>query len=99
MRCQTFAVLLLVCCAAALSAQAKQVPRMSDGHPDFNGYWKGMRNTVPVGNIAKDLPGLKLPLTPAGGAGGEHNTTGTVAPQSPFLSRGSPRQHASRLPF
>src|SRR5471030_2143577 len=36
--------------------QAKPAPRLADGHPDFNGYWKGMRDTVPTGNIAKDLP-------------------------------------------
>ena len=42
---------------SVLLAQSRPIPRMTDGHPDFNGYWKGMRNTVPVGNIAKDLPG------------------------------------------
>ena len=34
-----------------------QVPKTADGHPDLNGYWKGTRDTKPVGNIAKDLPG------------------------------------------
>ena len=48
------------------SAKPKPAPRTADGHPDLSGYWKGTRDTVPVGNIAKDLPGLKLPLTPAG---------------------------------
>jgi hypothetical protein len=40
---------------------------MADGHPDFSGYWKGQRGMVPGGSIAK-MPGLKLPLTPAGEA-------------------------------
>jgi hypothetical protein len=48
------------------SANPKPTPRTVDGHPDLSGYWKGTRDTVPVGNISKDLPGLKLPLTPAG---------------------------------
>ena len=41
----------------------RPTPRMADGHPDFSGYWKGTRDTRPVGNIGKDLPGFKLPLT------------------------------------
>ena len=45
-----------------------QVPKTADGHPDLNGFWKGTRDTKPTGNIAKDLPGLKLPLTPEGEA-------------------------------
>ena len=44
------------------SAKPRPTPRMSDGHPDLSGYWKGTRDTVPGGNIAKDLPGLKLPF-------------------------------------
>ena len=47
---------------------AKSASRTADGHPDLSGYWKGTRDTKPGGNIAKDLPGLKLPLTPAGEA-------------------------------
>jgi len=77
----------------------KPVPRMADGKPDFNGYWKGMRNTVPVGNIAKDLPGLKLPLTPAGEAAWKHNTTVTIDPESLCIQGGIPRHNASGLPF
>src|SRR5215469_2161992 len=57
-------------------------PRTADGHPDLSGYWKGTRDTVPVGNIAKDLPGLKLPLTPAGEAALKHNLTATIDPES-----------------
>ena len=48
----------------------RPTPRMADGHPDFSGYWKGTRDTRPGGNIGKDLPGFKLPLTPAGEAAG-----------------------------
>ena len=43
------------------SAKSAAAPRMANGRPDFSGYWKGTRDTVPGGNIAKDLPGLKLP--------------------------------------
>jgi hypothetical protein len=50
-------------------------PRTADGHPDLSGFWKGSRATTPVGNIGKDLPGFKLPLTPAGQAALQHNLT------------------------
>src|SRR5262252_3095129 len=96
---QTLTAIALTCCVAAVSAQDKKVPRLADGHPDFNGYWKGMRNTVPVGNIAKDLPGLKLPLTPAGEAAWKHNTTATIDPESLCIPGGIPRHNASGLPF
>src|SRR5204863_3696681 len=108
----TFTAILIVCVAAVLSAQQTQpsrppaasaspkpVPRLADGHPDFNGYWKGMRDTVPVGNIAKDLPGLKLPLTPPGEAAWKHNTTATIDPESLCIPGGIPRHNASGLPF
>src|SRR5882672_535317 len=76
---------------ASLSAQEltapdvklnKPTPRMADGHPDLSGYWKGTRETVPGGNIGKDLPGFKLPLTPAGEAALRLFLTDTTAPES-----------------
>ena len=60
----------------------KHTPRMADGHPDFSGYWKGTRDTRPVGNIGKDLPGFKLPLTSAGEAALKHNLTATIDPDT-----------------
>jgi hypothetical protein len=78
---------------------SKPAPRTADGHPDFNGYWKGMRDTVPVGNIAKDLPGLKLPLTPEGEAAWKHNVTATIDPESLCIIGGIPRHNASGLAF
>jgi hypothetical protein len=48
----------------------------------LSGYWKGTRDTLPGGNIAKDLPGLKLPFTPAGEAALQHNLTATIDPES-----------------
>lgn len=66
---------------------------------DLNGFWKGTRDTVPGGNIAKDLPGLKLPLTPAGEAAWKHNTTATIDPESLCILGGIPRHNASGLPF
>ena len=73
----------------------KPAPRTADGHPDLSGYWKGTRETKPGGNIAKDLPGLKLPLTPAGEAAWKHNTTATIDPESLCIIGGIPRHNAS----
>jgi hypothetical protein len=76
-----------------------QVPKTADGHPDLNGFWKGTPDTKPVGNIAKDLPGLKLPLTPEGEAAWKHNTSATVDPEAICILGGIPRHNASGLPF
>jgi hypothetical protein len=81
------------------SVKAGPAPRTADGHPDLSGYWKGTRDTKPVGNIAKDLPGLKLPLTPAGEAALQHNLTATIDPESLCIIGGIPRHNASGLPF
>ena len=78
---------------------SRPVPRTGDGHPDLSGYWKGTRDTKPVGNIAKDLPGLKLPLTPAGEEAWKHNLTATIDPESLCIPGGIPRHNASALPF
>ena len=77
----------------------RPTPRMADGHPDFSGYWKGIRGMTPVGNIGKDLPGFKLPLTPAGEAALQHNLTATIDPESLCIIGGIPRHNASGLPF
>src|SRR5438270_7718805 len=74
-------------------------PRTADGHPDLSGFWKGSRATTPVGNIGKDLPGFKLPLTPAGRAALQHNLTKTIDPESLCIIGGIPRHNASGLPF
>lgn len=74
-------------------------PRTPDGRPDFSGYWKGSRRTKPVGNIGKDLPGFKLPLTAAGQAALKHNLTETVDPEALCIIGGIPRHSASALPF
>jgi hypothetical protein len=84
---------------ADTKSKSAPAPRMPDGHPDLSGYWKGTRDTVPVGNIAKDLPGLKLPLTPAGEAALKHNLTQTIDPESLCILGGIPRHNASGLPF
>lgn len=78
---------------------SKPAPRTSGGHPDLSGYWKGTRDTKPVGNIGKDLPGFKLPLTAAGEAALKHNITATVDPESLCIPGGIPRHNASGLPF
>jgi hypothetical protein len=78
---------------------SKPAPRTADGHPDLSGFWRGTRETKPVGNLGKDLPGLKLPFTPAGEAARIHNTTATIDPESLCILGGIPRHDASGLPF
>ena len=77
----------------------RPTPRTASGKPDFSGYWKGMKDTKPGGNIAKDLPGWKLPLTPAGEAALKRNLTATVDPEALCIIGGIPRHNASGLPF
>jgi hypothetical protein len=74
-------------------------PRTAEGHPDLSGFWKGSPATTPVGNIGKDLPGFKLPLTAAGDAALKHNLTATIDPESLCIIGGIPRHSASALPF
>ena len=81
------------------NASSAPAPRTADGHPDLSGYWIGSRATRPVGNIGKDLPGLKLPLTRAGEAALHANLTQVVDPESRCLIGGIPRHDASALPF
>jgi hypothetical protein len=80
-------------------APSQPAPRTSDGHPELTGFWKGNRATKPVGNIGKDLPGFKLPLTPVGEAALQHNLTATIDPESLCILGGIPRHNASGLPF
>jgi hypothetical protein len=77
----------------------RPTPRTASGKPDFSGYWKGMKDTKPGGNIGKDLPGWKLPLTPAGEAALKRNLTTTVDPEALCIIGGIPRHNASGLPF
>jgi hypothetical protein len=104
------ALAVLMLCSTRTSAQgvdelaradvksSKPAPRTADGHTDFNGYWKSIRGTI-TGNIGKDLPGMKLPLTPAGEAALQHNLTATIDPESLCIIGGTPRHNASGLPF
>src|ERR1700678_2629133 len=85
--------------AALASGQSASAPKTAEGHPDFNGFWKGTRDTKPGGNIAKDLPGLKLPFTPEGEAAWKHNVTATIDPESLCILGGIPRHNASGLPY
>ena len=80
-------------------ASTAPTPRTADGHPDFSGLWKGSKLTKPVGNIGKDLPEFKLPLTKAGEAALKDNLTQVVDPESRCLIGGIPRHDASGLPF
>jgi hypothetical protein len=75
-------------------------PRDAAGHPDLTGYWKPLKEKgKPGGNIGKDLPGFKLPLTPAGEAALQHNLTKTIDPEALCILGGIPRHDASGLPF
>lgn len=78
---------------------SQPAPRTARGKPDLSGYWQGSRDTRPIGNIGKDLPGFKLPLTPAGEAALHHNLTQTVDPEALCILGGIPRHSASALPF
>ena len=82
-----------------LTASSAPTPRTADGHPDFSGFWKGSRATRPVGNIGKDLPGFRLPLTAAGQAALHDNLTKVIDPESRCIIGGIPRHDASALPF
>ena len=105
--CSVVVVVVLALSSAVSRAQLsvpdfksnRPTPRMANGKPDFSGYWKGTTDTKPVGNIGKDLPGWKLPLTPAGEAALKHNLTATIDPESLCIIGGIPRHNASGLPF
>ncbi len=75
-------------------------PRDRQGHPDLTGYWKPLvEKGKPRGNIGKDLPGFKLPLTAAGEAALKQNLTRTIDPESLCILGGIPRHDASGIPF
>jgi hypothetical protein len=74
-------------------------PRMADGHPDLSGYWVASTKDKPVGNLGKDLPGYRLPFTPAGRAALQYNIGHTIDPESLCIVGGIPRHDASALPF
>jgi hypothetical protein len=74
-------------------------PRMADGHPDLSGYWVASTKDKPVGNLGKDLPGYRLPFTPAGRAALKYDLEHTIDPESLCIVGGIPRHDASALPF
>lgn len=75
-------------------------PRDPSGHPDLTGYWKPLREAgKPTGNIGKDQPGFRLPLSAAGEQALQHNLTQVVDPESRCIQGGVPRHDASAIPF
>ena len=79
---------------------AQPTPRHPNGKPDFTGYWKVLRGDgKPGGNIGRDLPGYKLPFSPAGQAALQYNLTKTVDPEATCQLGGIPRHNGSGLPF
>jgi hypothetical protein len=69
-------------------------PKTADGHPDLTGFWRDDGKANPHGNIGKDLPGYKLPFTPAGEIAHKYNVEHTVDPESRCLPGGIPREDA-----
>jgi hypothetical protein len=67
-------------------------PKNADGHPDLSGFWRDDGNAHPHGNLGKDLPGYKLPFTPAGEAAHSYNVEHTIDPESRCLPGGLPRE-------
>ena len=76
-------------------------PRTAQGRPDLSGYWipSDASKDRPVGNLGKDLPGYKLPLTAAGIAAHRYNVEHTVDPSALCIVAGLPRQDTNGLPF
>jgi len=75
------------------------VPRAASGHPDLSGYWRDDGNANPHGNLGKDLPGFKLPFTPAGEAAHKYNVEHTIDPESLCLPGGLPREDVGDMGF
>jgi hypothetical protein len=98
MRTNFVLVTALLLSPAGLFAQSKTSPRTTANHPDLTGYWQGMREKFNW-NIAKDLPGMKPPFTPAGEAALKHNQTATIDPESLCILGGTPRHNVSNMPF
>jgi hypothetical protein len=74
-------------------------PRGADGHPDLTGYWRDDGHANPHGNLGKDLPGFKLPFTPAGEAAHKYNVEHTVDPESLCIQGGLPREDVGDMGF
>jgi hypothetical protein len=82
------------------AGRSAPAPRLPDGHPDFSGYWKGIKEkNKPTGNIGRDEPDFKLPFTPEGEKAQQYNRTKTVDPEALCILGGAPRHDASGLPF
>ncbi len=85
--------------APSAPAQSNPTPRTASGKPDLSGFWKNTIGQGPGGNIGKDLPNFKLPLTSAGQAALQHNLTATIDRESLCIIGGIPRHNASGLAF
>jgi len=75
-------------------------PRGLDGHPDFTGFWKGLRDPKkPGGNLGKDEPDFRLPFSALGLRALSHTQDHTVDPEAQCFPGGIPRHNGSGLPF
>ena len=86
-----------------LTAVGQQVREVRGRHrawrtviPTSAATGKARATRCPGGNIGKDLPGLKLPLTPAGEAALQHNLTATIDPESALHHRRHPAPQRQR---
>jgi hypothetical protein len=85
--------------ASVKTANPAPAPRTPDRHPDLTGYWKSNRESKFFWHIGKDLPGRKLPFTPAGEAAMKHNQTATIDPISLCIIGGMPRRLGTGMAF
>ena len=92
--------------SAPLSRREADLPkgpalRTAEGYPDLSGYWipSSAAKDKPVGNLGKDLPGFRLPFTPAGIAAHKFNVEQMVDPDALCIVSGLPRQNTNGLPF
>ena len=76
-------------------------PRTEQGNPDLSGYWipSYAKSDRPIGNLGKNLPGYKLPFSPAGTEAHRYNVTHTIDPVARCAIAGLPRQDTTGLPF
>lgn len=70
-------------------------PRTPDGTPDFSGVWDGHGGAY----LNKEIPGGKLPYSPAGLAAYRYNMTKFPDPQSLCIIIGQPRADLDNRPF
>lgn len=81
------------------TGKAEPAPRLADGHVSLNGVWKLLHEEGrPDGNLAKDLPGYRLPYTAKGRAQLAANYK-EIDPEARCILTGFPRALTQVFPF